>query len=195
MRLKLRQISRTRLLSAEERARLLLDERTERLAGRSGDRSVPEVDTARMMICRVREEYFGIPLELVAEVLSPHSPVPVPNGPAALIGVLGHGGHLISVIDLGVALGLSPSSSDGDSGHLVLLRREHPRIALGVNRAVGVGDTIPLASSETRDFRSEAVVGYAKAVSGFADRERVLSLLDIDRLLRPFLSPSPVPGV
>ncbi|MFC4175673.1 chemotaxis protein CheW [Microvirga sp. GCM10011540] len=195
LRRKLRQLDRTRLLSAEERARFILDERTERLASRPGDRTEPVADVTRVLICGAGHEHYGIPLDRIAEILPFRPPMPVPGGPAALMGVLGRGGHLVSVIDLGAALGQGPSDTDGANRHLVLLRREQPRVALCVDRAHEVADVTRLASETTGDFRKDAVMGYAKAASGFADQERVLSLLDVDRLLHPFLSSSPAPGV
>lgn len=193
---KLTQITRTTLLSAEERARHLLDERTERLARRSRDESEASA-TTRVLICSVGPEYYGLPLEAIAEVLPFRAPMPVPGGPAGLIGVLGRSGHLVSVIDLGAAVGQAPIASEGETEnqHVLLLRREQPRVALRVDRALGVEDVVPLNAEEAREFRTEAVVGYAKSDLGFADRDRVLSLLDIDRLLRPFLTSSPVAGV
>jgi purine-binding chemotaxis protein CheW len=153
--------------------------------------------TARVLVCRVGPEYYGLPIEAVAEVLAFRTPMPVPGGPAGLIGVLGRGGHLVSVVDLGAAVVQASASSDveAENQHVVLLRREQPRIALRIDRTLGVEDVVPLTAEEAREFRMEAVVGYAKSELGFADQDRVLSLLDVDRLLRPFLTSSPVSGV
>ncbi|HZH53102.1 MAG TPA: chemotaxis protein CheW [Microvirga sp.] len=192
LRHRLRQIGKARHLSSEERARLLLDERTERLAARSQRET--ETNRIRVLLCSVGSELYGVSLDVVAEVLPFQPLVPVPDGPAALLGLFGHGGHLVSAIDLGQALGHAPAPQNGESRHLVLLRREQPRAALCVDRALGVEDVTPLAADETRAFRTEAVVGYAKA-EPIADQERVLSLLGIDRLLQQFLPSSPVPGV
>ncbi len=191
---KLRQITRSTIMSAEERARHLLDERTERLARRSGDVGEAAA-TARVLVCSVGAEFYGLPLEAVAEVLAFRTPMPVPGGPAGLIGVLGRGGHLVSVVDLGAAVGQASSDAEAENQHVVLLRRERPRIALRVDRALGVEDVLPLTAEDAREFRMEAVVGYAKSELGFADQDRVLSLLDVDRLLRPFLTSSPASGV
>jgi purine-binding chemotaxis protein CheW len=194
---KLRQITRTTIRSAEERARHLLDERTKRLARRSGDEATETAATARVLVCAVGQEFYGLPLEAIAEVLPFRTPRPVPGGPAGLVGVLGRSGQLVSVVDLGTAVGQGPSApgEQAENRHVVLLRREQPRIALRVDRAVGVEDVTALTAGETREFRTEAVVGYARLRIGFAEQERVLSLLDVDRLLRPFLPSSLVPGV
>lgn len=191
---KLRQIGRAGILSAEERIRQILDERTERLASRA-PQNAPMAEPAQVLICGAGRERCGIPIEAVTKVLPFRDCVPVPDGPPALVGILGHGGHVVSVINLGMALGLNPISPDTEGQHLVMLRREQPRVALQVERAYGVSPVSPLAAEERGGLRSDFVIGHAEAISGFADRERVLSLIDLDRLLRPFLPLAPSPGV
>jgi purine-binding chemotaxis protein CheW len=195
LRRKLRQIDRSRILSAEERIQHILDDRTERLAARAQAHAAPAAEAPRVLACGAGREHFGIPIEAVAEVLPYRECVPVPDGPAALIGLFGRSGRLVSVIDLAMALGLEPAVADEQPWHLVLLRGEHPQIALRVDQAIAVTDIVPLAGEEAGGFRTEAVSGYARPGSGFADQDRVLSVLDIARLLRPFLPSSPASGV
>jgi len=191
LRRKLRQISRTGTLSAEERMRHILDERTQRLAARRNGETVPASETLRVLACKAGREHFGIPIEAVAEILPFQACLPVPDGPAALVGLLGRNGQLVSVIDLSAALGMAPSSEEGGR-HLIILRRSSPRIALRVDRAEGVETVTPISQEDGRSFRNEAVIGYAEFGSDVADQERILSLLDMDRLLRPFLPSLPV---
>ncbi|WP_457089943.1 chemotaxis protein CheW [Microvirga sp. P5_D2] len=190
---KLIRVERTRAFSAEERARHILDERTARLAERSGLEPVVEPD--RALICAAGGERFGISLDAIAEILPFRECVPVPDAPPAMIGVFGRNGQLVSVLDLAVALGLQPAANEDGEWHLVMLRQAQPQVALKVDRAYAVSEIMPLAETEAGTVRNEAVTGYAKALSGFADEERVLSLLDTTRLLRPFLLSTPVPGV
>lgn len=193
LRRKLRQINRTGIFSAEERARQILDERTERLAARSEKRAVAVPELSKVLICEAGRESYGIPLDAVVEVLPARECLPVPEGPPALVGLLGRNGQLVSVIDLAAALGITGAPEKGGR-HFVLLRRSAPRIALRVDHARGVEAVVAVAAEDGNDFRKEAVIGYAKTRSDVADRERILSLLDIDRLLRPFLSPFPASG-
>lgn len=190
---KLIQVERNKALSAEERGRQILDERTARLAERGS--LGPLVEPDRALICAAGGERFGLSLEDVAEILPFRECVPVPDGPPAMIGVFGRNGQLVSVLDLALTLGLQPTGDGDDAWHLVMLRQDQPQVALKVDRAYAVSDIAPLSESEAGTFRNEAVTGYAKTLSGFADEERVLSLLDTARLLRPFLPSTPVPGV
>lgn len=193
LRRKLIQTERRRVLSAEERTREILDERTARLAARSS--SEPTITTTRALVCGAGGEHFALSLEAVSEVLPFRECMPVPDAPPAMIGLFGRGGRLVSVIDLAVALGLAPASTDGEAWHLVVLRREQPQVALRVERAFAVSDIAPLADGERGAFLNEAVTGYATTHSGLSDEERVLSVLDPDRLLRPYLSSSSASGV
>jgi purine-binding chemotaxis protein CheW len=184
-----------RVRSAEERMQQILDERTERLAARKDAAAAPAESLPRALVCSAGQERFGLPVDAVAEVLPSQKCMPVPDGPAALIGLFGRGGRLVSVIDLALALGLEPPSTDSENQHFVLLRRDQPQVALRVERAYTVADILPLSGEEAAGFRSDAVTGYGKVQAGSADQGETLSLLDTERLLRPLLSSSSLPGV
>ena len=194
VRRKLHQMAQVRIRSAEERIRQILDHRTEGLAARKDAASAPAETLSRALVCGSGRERFGIPVEEVAEVLPAQKCVPVPDASPALIGLFGRGGRLVSVIDLATALGLEPAADD-EGQHFVLLRREQPQVALRVERAFAVSEILPLTGAEAAGFRNDAVTGYARPMAEIADRDETLSLLDTERLLRPFLSSSPVPGV
>jgi purine-binding chemotaxis protein CheW len=190
---KIKLIGRAAAISAEERLRLILQERTESLAGRV-DRSAAEapVERRRVVVCRAGREQIGIPVEAVEEVLPYRACVPAAASHAALIGHFGRAGRLVSVIDLGLALGLG--TGDGEqSGHFLLLRRDQPRVALRVDRAQDVIDAVPMAGDGTSGLHTDAITGVARA-DGETEQDGVVSLLDIDRLITPFLTSSPVSG-
>ncbi len=193
LRRKLRQVNRTGIRSAEERAQQVLDERTERLATRVDLQAV--VEPVRTLVCRAGREYFGLSLTMIAEVLPSRECMPIPDAPPAMIGIFGRNGRLISVVDLALALGLEAASSEDGGQHLILLRQDQPQVALRVDRAYAVAEIEPLAENEAGTFRNEAVTGYAKTLSGLGEDGKIVSLLDTARLLHPLLSSSLVPGV
>jgi purine-binding chemotaxis protein CheW len=197
---KIKQIQRAKALSREERLQEILQDRTERLAARSDAGAAPAVEAPRVLVCQAGPERIGIRIEAVAEILPFQAFMPIPDGPPALVGVFGRGGRLVSVIDLGLALGLEAGTTEQDDWHLVLLRRDNPQIALRVDRAQDVAPITPLLGEESGGFRAEAVTGYAQVQSTLSDenpvgRGGILSLLDVDRLLRPYLPSSSVSGV
>lgn len=193
LRQKLRQVTRTRIRSVEERAQQVLDERTQRLAERADLQAVAE--PVRSLVCRAGREYFGLSLSAVAEVLSYRECMPIPDAPPAMVGIFGRNGRLVSVIDLALALGLESTAPEDGGWHLVLLRQEQPQVALRIDRAYAVSNIEPLAEGEAGAFRNDAVTGYARALSGPTEEGRTISLLDTVRLLHPLLPSSPVPGV
>ena len=194
VRRRLKQVERGRIRSAEERVQQILDERTELLASRRKDAAVTPQALLRALICGAGGERFGILIEAIAEVLPPQAIVPIPDGPPALVGLFGRGGRLVSVIDLALALGIGPSATEDAGHHFVLLRRDQPRVALKVERAYAVADVAPLTDEEATGFRIEAVTGYARVQSDPAGEADTLSLLDTERLLRPFMTFPPVSG-
>lgn len=194
LRRKLREINLEGAYSSEENARLILEERTRNLAARRPVAADPTTMAAPVLICVAGTELYGIPLADIAEILPAQTCVPIPDGPAALVGILGRRGRPVSVIDLSIALGMS-ASSETVFDHFVLLRREKPRVALRVERAQGVVAATSLTSEDGQAFRNDAVIGYAEIPAGSSDKERVVSLIDVERLIRPFLPASPVSGV
>ena len=194
LRRKLREINLEGAYSSEENARLILEERTRNLAARRPVAADPTTIAAPVLICVAGTELYGIPLADIAEILPAQTCVPIPDGPAALVGILGRRGRPVSVIDLSTALSMS-ASSETVFDHFVLLRREKPRVALRVERAQGVVAATSLTSEDGQAFRNDAVIGYAEIPAGSSDKERVVSLIDVERLIRPFLPASPVSGV
>ncbi|TNC13786.1 chemotaxis protein CheW [Methylobacterium terricola] len=180
-------------LSAE-RIDAILDDRTRSLAARG---ATPEARPTRaLLLCRAGTEAVGLPLEAVAEVFPFRPCTPVPGAPASLIGLTGRGGILISVVDLAAALGAATAPAAG-GGHVVVLRRDGPRIGLRVERVLAVADAALEAGSEGLGRR--AVAGYARAApSGSRPDANVteagFAVIDVPALLAPLLAagrPSP----
>ncbi len=174
------------------RIEAILDSRTRSLATRG---TAPEARPTRsLLVCRAGAETIGLPLDGVAEVFPFRPCTKVPGAPAALVGLTGRGGVLVSVVDLAVALGTAPASPEGAAGHVVLLRRDGPRIGLRVDRVLSMAEAVVETSAEGLGRR--AVAGYARAAltaddhgadaSGFA-------VIDLASLLAPLLAAEP-PG-
>lgn len=195
LRRKLREISLEGAYSAEENARIILDERTSNLASRE-DVDLTALNAAsNILVCRAGPERYGIALSDIAEIMSEQTCVPVPDGPPALVGLLGRRGHLVSVIDLCVALDIACSSVDARFKHFVLLRRNHPRIALRVEEAQGVRSATSITREGVDTFRADAVIGYAAVNANEVEDEFIVSMIDVESLIRPFLPAFPISGV
>ncbi|GJD52280.1 hypothetical protein OPKNFCMD_5043 [Methylobacterium crusticola] len=177
--------------------------------------------TRRLLLCRSGPEHLGLPLEAVAEVFAFRPCTPVPGAPPALVGLTGRGGVLVSVLDLARALGLPSGEAEaggpGDgAAHVVLLRREAPRIGLKVDRVLAVVDAVVEAAGPATGaapaggLGTAPVAGYAREAADHARRDAGppvgpsppgggapggFAVLDLPGLLHPFLpGPRPPPG-
>ncbi|MGY2048803.1 chemotaxis protein CheW [Methylobacterium sp. JK268] len=165
------------------RAEAILDARSQALAAR-GRAPAETRARRRVLLCRVGAERIGIPLDAVAAVAPFRPCTPVPGAPTALIGLSGRGGSPLSVLDLAASLGLPPAPADGPA-HLVVLRRETPRLGLRVERALAVVEAL-LDENPTPGGRGLA--GHARADARDAEG---FALLDLAALLQPFLGLAP----
>ncbi|KMO22129.1 hypothetical protein SQ03_01610 [Methylobacterium platani JCM 14648] len=168
----------------------ILDARTLSLAARG---AAPEARaTQALLLCRAGAEAVGLRLDEVAEVFPFRPCTPVPGAPAALVGLTGRGGILVSVVDLAAALGAAQGQdSDRGPGHVVTLRRDGPRIGLKVDRVLSVVEAEVAAGPEGLGRR--AVAGYARAASPGSRRtndiaEAGFAVIDVPALLAPLLA-------
>lgn len=188
------------LPSLRARAERLMDERTRSLAGRA--RADAAQDAAHPVLsviaCALGDEFYGLPLAMAAHVLPAAPCVPLPGAPPAMLGLLGRTGQVFSVLDLGLALGRPAARPEAASdpalhgrmmeGHVVLLRHAPRRFALRVDRVLGVAEVAPL-QQPGQPVAERMVAGHAWLPPALAGGRRpVLGLIDMDRLLQPYLS-------
>jgi purine-binding chemotaxis protein CheW len=172
-----------------ERAARILEARTCQLAAR-GAPAEARPAAPPLLLCAVGAECHGLPLAAMAQVV-PFAPcTPAPGQPAAMLGFHGRAGQVFIVLDLGLALGTAPAR---EGGHLLLLRHAPRRFALRVDRALGAARDLPLVEPGTAAARDGAgggaLAGHVMTPAGLAGPEpRLAGLIDLDRLLRPFLA-------
>ncbi|RKK01088.1 chemotaxis protein CheW [Pseudoroseomonas wenyumeiae] len=178
---------------SETRAARILDARTHHLASRGAVRESGPVSPP-LLLCTLGNEAYGLPLASVAQVV-PFAPcTPAPGQPAAMLGFHGRAGQVFVVLDLGLALGMGAARQ---GGHLLLLRHAPRRFALRVDRALSAADSLPLVEAEAAQDapgqpaapRHGAIAGHAMAPAGMAGNgDALVGLIDLDRLLRPFMA-------
>ncbi|BCM82735.1 chemotaxis protein CheW [Methylobacterium indicum] len=167
----------------------ILDARTRTLAARY---AAPAARPTRaLLLCRAGTERVGLPLEGVAEVFPFRPCTPVPGAPPALIGLTGRGGLLVSVLDLATALG-QPAGGTAAGGHVVVLRRDGPRIGLWVERVLAVTEAVV----EAEGLGRRAVAGYVDpAPTGSRQEsdygEAGFAVIDVPAVLAPLLAAGP----
>jgi purine-binding chemotaxis protein CheW len=87
---------------------------------------------ARCITVRVSGALYGLPVEDVQEVMSPRALTRVFHAPAALAGVTSLRGDVLPVLDLGLLLGVSESTSSADPCIVVV------KEATGARRRAGL---------------------------------------------------------
>ncbi|GLS42178.1 chemotaxis protein CheW [Methylobacterium brachythecii] len=179
-------------MNETELYRSLLDERSAALAARG--RVAREVAEHRdYLVCALSTERYGIALGAIATVLPERPCTVLPGAPAALRGIISHAGIIVSVIDLGLALGGTRGGGAGQSGHLLRLRTDGPALALAVDRVIRLASieadaiTASPAAGPHPGLGAEAVSGYAPAGSENDGVAGGFAIVDLPRLLRPFL--------
>jgi purine-binding chemotaxis protein CheW len=169
----------------------ILAERTSHLAARQ----VATVERPGRMVlaCSVGDAVFALDITEVSEVLPFRDTTPLARAHPALLGLFGRAGRLYSALDLHTALGLAGTPPEG--GHLLLLRRSTPCVALRVARVLGAVEARSVGPAENEDAPA-AVQSFLEAPAATLAPEAImLGLLALDPLLAPFAaSPSLQPG-
>jgi chemotaxis signal transduction protein len=88
----------------------LLEERARRLAGAQGAAGAEAEQTQDVLVCRVADEQYAVPLGGLLSVQRAQGLVPVPCTPRHVAGVLNVRGEVAPVLDLAVLLGLGSTS-------------------------------------------------------------------------------------
>jgi purine-binding chemotaxis protein CheW len=182
----------SRRREADAAARILA-ERTAHLAARQ--MATVERPGRRVLACSAGDAIFALDIADVSEVLPFRDITPLAHAHPALLGLFGRSGRLFSALDLHMALGLAGAPPEG--GHLLLLRRSSPCVALRVARVLGAVEASSVGSAGGEDAPA-AVQSFIEAPAGtLADEASVLGLLSLDQLLAPFTasSSSLQPGV
>jgi purine-binding chemotaxis protein CheW len=172
---------------ATARQQQLLDQRTRMLARRPQD---VEAAGAPILMCEAGGTLYGLAMGDIAEVLPFRPCAPLSGANPAMLGLFVHGGRMISALDLGGALNAPRVEGAAADGHLLLVRGFTPSVALRVDRVIGTADIRRVASGDIADGGGDrdAIVAYGQSI---ADPSLPLAgLIDLGRLLRPFLSSS-----
>ena len=132
-----------------------------------------------LLTLRLGDEYHGIPVAAVREVLSHPRVTPLPLAPAFLTGLLNLRGEIVAVLDLRVLLGLTPSR---EAGCAVVVRH-------GAVEAALLGDAA-LEVVWARADQREAVVATvpherAQFFSGaYRVGSRLITAVEVSELLK-----------
>lgn len=129
--------------------------------------------TVEVLECRLGDSQYALEMRLLGGVQRATGLTPVPCAPGFVAGLLNVRGEVVTVLDLAVALGLTPLTAPAAGGRAVLLvDMPGVRVGLLVDGVLGVR---PLALAALQRAPSGG-----DAARGVADTRTVL--LDLERL-------------
>lgn len=132
----------------------------------------------KFTVFRISDEYFGIAIERVAEILKVQKVFTLPGMPAFLSGVMNVRGVIIPLIDLRKRFGMQPS---GKKEKIILVRFGEEKVGFLVDE---IKEILSLDAGEItnppsifKGFKTEYLTGLGKK------GDRIIILLNIDNLL------------
>ncbi len=138
------------------------------------------------LLFRLAEESYAVEVGRVEEVLEYEPPTFVPRSPACLLGIVNVRGRLVPILDLRRRFGLPEHEHSGESRFIVMnLKWEGDDVSLGVlaDAVEGVADLPGEALAPPPKVGRAVESEFLKSVARHKDR--ILLLMDVDRLLTP----------
>ena len=138
--------------------------------------------SSKRQLCsfRLDGQLFGVPVDLVQEVLRRQEITPVPLASRGLAGLVNLRGHVVSVIDLRTRIGLPRRPAESAGIHVIVRTADGP-VGLLVDE---IGEVIDL-DEDTFEVPPETLQGDARVFIGGAYKlkGRLLLALDLERTL------------
>lgn len=132
----------------------------------------------KFTVFRIADEYFGIGIDRVAEILKVQKVFTLPGLPSFLSGVMNVRGFIIPLIDLRRRFGIKPSAK---KEKIILVRYDDEKVGFLVDEIKEIlslgADEITKPPSIFRGFKTEYLTGLGKK------GDRIIILLNIDNLL------------
>ena len=130
----------------------------------------------------VGDEYFGINIAKVSEIIRFTELTPIPNAPASIEGVFTHRDKLVTVIDLHEVLG-RPMAEEHGNGLFIVCDFEQFIVAFHVSTVIGIKklswSTIEKPPSVSKDNTDSITTGMAK----IEDENKIIMILDFEKII------------
>lgn len=126
---------------------------------------------------------YGLPMEHVTEIQRVPAVTNLPHVPDWVQGVANLRGHIVSVVDLRMLIGLDPTDAGSPTRRLVVIQSLVDEIDTGlvVDRVLGIRN---ISSSQIAAPTSAVEERLAEYLSGVVElEERLIVLLDVEKLL------------
>lgn len=149
------------------------------------------ISSGQLLTFVVAGEEFGVDILRVQEIRGWSRPMPLPNTPAYLRGVINIRGDIVPIADLRERLGLPPLAA-GPTTVIVVVRVEHGGRTRTMGFIVDAMSDVTTVGQDTIKPPPElgGAAGTATMASGIAlVEQRMITILDVDRVF-----PAPAAG-
>ncbi|MFM8985120.1 MAG: chemotaxis protein CheW [Planctomycetia bacterium] len=133
---------------------------------------------------RVGGDCFAIDAEHVTEVIREGHLAHVPLAPEGVLGLVHLRGRIVPIIDLAGRLGIARAAARGTGTHLIV-EAEADRYGLRVDEML---DTIDIPADRI-EHPTDAARSHEAVIGVFAAAERLVHLLDPDRMIQSLVRP------
>ena len=136
---------------------------------------------AEYVTFRLAEQWLGIPVTAVQEVLTSQRVAHVPMAPAAIAGFLNLRGQIVTALDLRITLGIEPRD-DSQNVMNVVVRHDGELFAFMVDE---VGDVVAVSDQSVQPTPASLDPRWRTASVGIVRRESdLLMILSVDEVIR-----------
>ena len=178
----------------ESRAKYASDVDAEELVKRAESLAVDHSDGLEerktgVLLFSLGSEWYGVHIEAVREIYKEYTITPIPCVPDHVAGVINIRGEIVSVLDLGIMLGLGPTARKGpdeESTPVIVVSDESVSAALLVD---SIGDIADIGTDTIEAPLTSGDRKHVDFVSGtFFVAGRLVALVNLARVLIPVIT-------
>lgn len=137
--------------------------------------------TQKVIVFKLKNDYYGVPVEQVESIERWEQVTRVPNAPAFIKGIINMRGEILPVIDLQQRFGMGESVK-GDDSRLVVAKNEGLKVGLIVDEA---RDVIDLDDSQIEPAPETSKASHSTYIYGVSKQDdHLLILLNMEKILR-----------
>ena len=149
---------------------------------------------AQLLTFVVDTEEYGVEILRVQEIRGWSKPMPIPNTPSYVLGVINIRGDIVPIADLRERLGM-PRQPHGPTTAVVVLR-----VAQGARQRImgivvdAMSDVTDVAADQIKpppDFGGASETGLTKGIATLTDK--MVTILEVDRIFPPIADGATAP--
>ncbi len=146
------------------------------------DQAATQVETVQQLTFTLADEEYGVDILVVREIRGWSRVTRIPQAPDYVLGVLNLRGAIVPVMDLRLRFGLTRESY-GDTTVMIIVDIGGRLFGIVVDAVSDVIDVDPQAIKPVPDMGAVVDTRYLQGLATW--QERMVMLLDVEKLMRP----------